>query len=122
MIPLQKVHLDENFDQKVMRRIKIVFYFKKLTRPIFLEWLFFLTLFILTALQVSIMDVFSNSLFMRSFEEFGNFWVKAFYNTELTVQLTVGLLIVFGLVLVLQSVKNTLKIMVKMRSGEAISN
>ncbi len=106
MMPLDKISLDGNFNKKVMRRVKIVFYLKKVTKPMFLESFFVLILLFAITTEVSVVNVFNNAFFAKSLKDFGYFWINAFYNTEFIIQTMSIVLTFFGFLMVFQILKS----------------
>lgn len=86
--------LDVDFNRKVMRRVRFVYYVRKITHPLFVEG-FILSFFVLlSANYVSFKNVISNSLSVSNLPSVGTFWLNAFQKTDLPLGIMV---VIFGI-------------------------
>lgn len=88
----------EKIKQKIMRRVYLIWFFKKITRPFALEIMSFTAISFLLATHISIINVWENSRHMIfSPISISGYMASSFLATEiLTKILIVGLALVLG--------------------------
>lgn len=85
---------DEDFNKKVMRRVRFVYYAKKITHPLIVEGVVLSFFVFLSANYVSFTNVIYNFFSVNNFRAVGIFWINAFQKTDLPITLTVGTVVI----------------------------
>ena len=93
-------------EQKIMKRVMRMYYLKKVFNPLMFKVYALTIAFIGMSSLISVTNVFKN---MPSLFEVGNllrFTSNAITNTELSVQLVLGVVVVVGVLLTRDTIKN----------------
>jgi hypothetical protein len=76
----------QQFNTEVMRRIRTVYFLKKITQPVIREVVLFIILFALSAFFVSYQNIFENLFSVIAHGNLSNYFVSAFLNTQVVVK------------------------------------
>lgn len=107
---MDTLELDQQFTNRVMRRVRFVFITRKFLKPIYIEIAGALCLPIILSLIVSLDDVVRNSPEMTEMGEFAYFLQNAFLNTEIPVQIVTVAFVVSGALLLKNAVKGGISV------------
>ncbi len=87
--------LGSDFNCKVMRRIRFIFYVKKMTQSFYVEIFLLTILLFLSTNYVSLKNVMTNFLSVKDFSSEKAFVIEAFQKTDLPLAVFLGILILF---------------------------
>jgi len=76
-----------NLKKKIMRRVYAIWFFKKITSPFALELISFAALLLWMTVYVSLSNVLNNVPSISSPFPAANFFISAFYETEMIVKI-----------------------------------
>ncbi|OHA15406.1 MAG: hypothetical protein A3B08_03225 [Candidatus Taylorbacteria bacterium RIFCSPLOWO2_01_FULL_43_44] len=100
LMPTENLQPSSDFNVRVMRRVRLVYYTRKFINPLVIEFCFLVVLSVSVAGFVSVPRVISNSPSFINVSASGKFWVEAFQATELSTQgLALGIIVVSVLLL-----------------------
>lgn len=99
------IYIDSNLKKRIMRRVYLTWFFKKLTNPITIETISCMALILWLATYISFMSVWENahSIFFSPVSLF-NFIISSFGSTELISKLLI-LSIVILIILMIKKLK-----------------
>lgn len=108
MIPQENIKLSPDFNEKVMSRIKVIFYAKKILHPIILEITILTGLTMVSMQYFSVKNVLANSItnsFSTDVSKVTKFWTSAFTTTDIPQEIIIAFFIVLS-ILAFQISKN----------------
>lgn len=110
LIPEKNIKLSEEFNDRVMARVRFVYYLKKVINPTFIESCIFISLAIAGTTFVSLRSIIYNAPTVTDIGKTFLFWINAYLNTEIQFQIIIIAMIIIGELLVFGTFKNILNI------------
>ena len=98
--------MTDKLEQKIMRQVRRTYYLKKVFNPLMFKAYALIVAFVGISSLVSVTNVFKN---MPSLLEVGSlyrFTSSAILNTELSVQLVLGIVVIVGALFIRDTIKN----------------
>jgi hypothetical protein len=98
--------MGNELEQKIMKQVTRTYYLKKVFNPLMFKIYALGIAFVGISSLVSVSNVFKNMPSLLDFGSVFRFVNSAIVNTELTVQLVLGVAVVIGVLLIRDTIKN----------------